>query len=130
MQTINVPEKTDLERLNDYLIERNPEGVKKVLLLNGFNRFRTIRDMQLSLLELINSNPDSISQLLAEHPDYELIVSDYLDNNPASEPKVKKAKAKKSKAQIPTISLDMNVMVQLLMFLVCVWLALKIFNKD
>ncbi len=86
--------------------------------------------MQLALLELVKSDERAISQLVAEHPDYELIVADYLDKNPASEPKVVKAKKKKAKAQLPTIDIDFSVMVQLLMFLVSVWLVLKIFNKD
>jgi hypothetical protein len=139
MQTVRIQPKTDIERINDYLIETNPQGVKKVLLLNGFNRFSTIRDMQISLLELVKTNGGSISQLLAEHPDYELIVADYLEKNSASEPTVKKAKKKvktqeahfmHSRSTFPTITLDFNLMVQLLMFLVCVWLVLKIFNKD
>jgi hypothetical protein len=139
MQTIRIQPKSDIERINDYLIESNPEGVKKVLLLNGYTRFQTIRDMQLSLLELVKTNEGAISQLLSEHPDYELIVADYLEKNPASEPTVKKAKKNAkalvayfthSRSSIPTIPLDFNLMVQLLMFLVCVWLVLKIFNKD
>jgi hypothetical protein len=130
MQTIRVEPKTDIESILDYIIERNREGVKKVLLLNGYSRFTTIRDMQLALLELVKSDERAISQLVAEHPDYELIVADYLDKNPASEPKVVKAKKKKAKAQLPTIDIDFSVMVQLLMFLVSVWLVLKIFNKD
>jgi hypothetical protein len=139
MQTVRIQPKTDIERINDYLIETNPQGVKKVLLLNGFNRFSTIRDMQISLLELVKTNGGTISQLLAEHPDYELIVADYLEKTAASEPTVKKAK-KKSKTKeaysihsgsyVPMITFDFNLMVQLLMFLVCVWLVFKIFNKD
>jgi hypothetical protein len=124
---LQVQEKTDIESVLDYIIERNPEGIKKVLLLNGHNRFSTIRDMQLSLLDWIKQDcQKAIPQILSEHPDYELIVADYQEKNPVLP--VSTPKKKKARVQIPTIQVDFAVMINLLMFLVCVWLVLKIFK--
>jgi hypothetical protein len=124
---LQVQEKTDIESILDYIIERNPEGIKKVLLLNGYNRFSTIRDMQLSLLDWIKQDCEkALPQILSEHPDYELIVADYQEKNPVLP--VSTPKKKKARVQNPTLQVDFAVMINLLMFLVCVWLVLKIFK--
>jgi hypothetical protein len=120
--------RTDIERINDYIIERNPEGVKKLLLLNGITRYTTIRDMQMALLTLIRQEGEGfIAQLLEEHPDYEMIVSDYQTKSAAKEPVII-AKKKKHYKQVLPVVVDFDRMIQLLMFLVCVWLVLKIFK--
>jgi hypothetical protein len=134
---LQVQEKTDIESILDYIIERNPEGVKKVLLLNGYNRFSTIRDMQISLLDWIRQDcQKAIPQILSEHPDYHLIVADYQEKNPivpqVITPKKKKADPKQTQrlalSHIPSLQVDFSVMINLLMFLVCVWIVLKIFK--
>lgn len=129
-QAIAAP-KSDIEKLHDYLIDRNGEGIKKVLLLHGYTVVSTREQMQLALLSFVKSKGEkAIEQILSEHPDYEMIICDYLQKNPVPTPKPKQVAKKSREFSMPVMQVDFNSMVNLLMFLVLVWLVLKIFKSE
>src|SRR3712207_2894577 len=82
---VEAPTRTGVEMMHDYLIERNPEGVKKVLMLHGYRAVSTPEHMREALLRMASrGNEDALFDLIEEHPDYDLIVAEYERKQPVT----------------------------------------------
>jgi len=122
------PRWSDAEKLHDYLIDRNPEGVKKVLMQNGYRHVTTPDQMREALLRLTAKGGEAaLYEVIEQHPDYDLIVADYerkhekTDSAPLLAPT-------EAKPVLSSFSLDLDKLLLVFLFLVLVWLALKIFK--
>ncbi len=123
-----------MDRLIDYLAEGNPEGVKKVLLLNGYQQFSTPDQMRVSCLAMVSRTGEkALLQLAGQHPDRELILAEYESKLPVVTPiPITPAQPACSSPACRSFSyeIDFKSMIQLLMFLACVWLTLKLFKDS
>jgi hypothetical protein len=121
------PLRSDTEKLHDYLIDRNPEGVKKVLMLNGYRQITTPDQMREALLRLAaKGGEEAVYQLIEEHPDYDLIVAGYERKHETSDSSPVVAASEPIKQVLSSFSIDFEKVLTVFLFLVLAWLALKI----